>query len=138
MSFACMTFFPLANATPAADDIYRDLEKSISAGIAANRYSQGLQKQYKLQLESIQRGDPVCEILMGQSYAASPNAYKKIGTAESIDSGTSELVIFISDKLMRGDLWLSATRTGKEIYHHVVLLEQPILPWDYCTSISFV
>ncbi|KJA23939.1 GMC oxidoreductase [Hypholoma sublateritium FD-334 SS-4] len=89
MSFASMTFFPLAKATPAADDMYRDLEKSISAGIAANRYSQGLQKQYKLQLESIQRGDPVCEILMAQSYAASPNAYKKIGTAESIDSGTT-------------------------------------------------
>ncbi|KAF8179476.1 alcohol oxidase [Pholiota molesta] len=69
MAPACMTFLPLANASPDSEALTQDLKQSIKAGVDANQHSPGLQKQYKLQLENIDRGNPTCEIVLAQSFS---------------------------------------------------------------------
>ncbi|KAF8972234.1 alcohol oxidase [Flammula alnicola] len=69
---SCMTFLPLSSVSPEAENIHRDLKESIKAGIDANRYTSGLQKQYKLQLEYIEQDHPNCEVIFAQGFTTSP------------------------------------------------------------------
>ncbi|KAH9483223.1 GMC oxidoreductase family protein Mala s 12 [Psilocybe cubensis] len=67
MGLSMMSMLPLSKISPNAEQIYADLEKSLEEGIAANRYTPLQQKQYKLQLETLRKGQPNCETLLAQA-----------------------------------------------------------------------
>ncbi len=69
---SCMTFIPIAKATPAAGEIYQRLKDTINAGIASNSYSNGLQKQYQILLKKIEQGQFFCETVLAQGFTTGP------------------------------------------------------------------
>lgn len=73
MSSICMTFVPLRSLTTEANAIQKELFESIEAGIAANKYSPVLQKQFKVQLDHIRRNKPSCELVLTQTLTSKPS-----------------------------------------------------------------
>ncbi|KJA22152.1 GMC oxidoreductase [Hypholoma sublateritium FD-334 SS-4] len=69
---SCMTFIPIAKATPAAEEIYQRLKDTINSGTTSNRYSNGLQKQYKILLKKIEQGEFFCETVLAQGFSTGP------------------------------------------------------------------
>ncbi|KAI0313070.1 alcohol oxidase [Amylostereum chailletii] len=73
MSSICMTFLPLSSFSSNASALQDDLRKSIKAGVDANKFSPALQKQYKIQLEHLDKKEPSCEVVCVQGYGSTPN-----------------------------------------------------------------
>lgn len=62
MAILGMAFAPLHSLTSEADAIIRRTRERIQRGIASGEYALGLQKQLALQLESLERRKPGCEL----------------------------------------------------------------------------
>lgn len=72
MAPSCMTFAPIGKVTPVAKEICNELKETIEAGIAAGRYSPGLQKQYKLQLQKLEENEYLFETVLAQGFNTGP------------------------------------------------------------------
>ncbi|KAF9475232.1 alcohol oxidase [Pholiota conissans] len=68
-----ISFLPLDIISPDAEALQQKLKKTIDEGIKSGRYSPTLQKQFKLQLESIDRGHPHVEVLLAHGFITAPD-----------------------------------------------------------------
>ncbi|KAL0563879.1 hypothetical protein V5O48_018181, partial [Marasmius crinis-equi] len=73
MSVVCMTFVPLAKISPAYDKLQQSLKDLIQAKAASGAFSEGLLKQYEVQLQQIKNREPSCEFVLSPRFTSKPD-----------------------------------------------------------------
>ena len=126
MSSICMTFVPLCAISPDAKSLQDNLKESIRAGIAADKYSPALQKQFNIQLAHIDAQEPSCEVVLTQGFGSKPS--KPITSIHTF-SRSITILTTVYCCLRR-----SETQDG---VHHDVRSPQPsLLPGKHCMTLN--
>ncbi|KAJ7491787.1 alcohol oxidase [Mycena galericulata] len=77
MAPICMTFVPLVAISSAAAVLQQSLETSIRSEVESGNYSAAREKQLAVQLESIVKQQPECELSLSPIFSSKPNTPKK-------------------------------------------------------------